>query len=288
MPKISVIIPVFNDQRGINACLVALARQTLPASSFEVIVVDNDSSPPILLNTTGQSIHLIHCPHPGSYSARNFGITKAKGEILAFTDADCQPEEDWLKHAIAPLIKDANIIVGGDVLVSTRSSPNALELYQKLTAFDQRKNIEELGFSVTANLIARKTIFDHIGTFDEELLAGGDLEWCWRAKQAGYAIHHQESAAVYTPARTSLSDAIRQARRVQGGRIALRKKNRSHAPEHAVGAHRGTVASFIWILQQRELNTFEKLRVLMVAATLKGSRLIENFRLMLGQEPERR
>ena len=286
-PKISVIIPVFNDQAGLDACIAALNEQTLAASEFEIIVVDNGSSPAMALNKHTVNIQLVVCEQPGAYAARNMGIAQAQGQILAFTDADCQPDKNWLKNGIQLLEKNNSAIIGGHINVSTSTKPNALELYQRIAAFDQKNNIEHHGFTVTANLFASAATFTRIGLFNQDLLSGGDLEWCWRAREADYLIHYQPSALVHTAARASVRDAIRQARRIEGGRAALRKKKLDYAPEKSVRPHRGPLASIAWILRHPDLNSREKCRVIAIAFTLKASRFLEKLRLMFGLNPER-
>ena len=86
---VSVIIPVFNDAERLKICLTALEKQTYPQDYYEVIVVDNGSDEN-LENVVKQftQAKLAYYPELGSYAARNHGIALAKGEILAFTDAD--------------------------------------------------------------------------------------------------------------------------------------------------------------------------------------------------------
>src|SRR5690554_6021239 len=115
---ISVIIPVFNDTLGIVKTLRGLARQTFPKETVEVIVVDNGSDQPLSLsNEYPFSVQVIRCEIPGSYAARNAGVAVARGDIFAFTDADCIPCEYWLEKGIARLLDGRDKwVVGGEVL----------------------------------------------------------------------------------------------------------------------------------------------------------------------------
>ena len=90
VPRVSIVIPVFNQAQDLGRCLAALERQTYPADRFEAIVVDNGSDEPIGPVTERFSFVRAICePAPGSYAARNRGIEASRGEVLAFTDADC-------------------------------------------------------------------------------------------------------------------------------------------------------------------------------------------------------
>ncbi|MEI8649080.1 glycosyltransferase family A protein [Paraglaciecola sp. Hal342] len=88
-PKVSVIIPVYNDIVRVEACLTSLENQDYPRDRFEVIVVDNGSSDGTydalqkvaLSYAAQQSLIITQCMIPGSYAARNHGLTMATGSM---------------------------------------------------------------------------------------------------------------------------------------------------------------------------------------------------------------
>ena len=96
-PYISVIIPVYNDSQRLQLCLAALENQSYPKDSYEVIVIDNNSTDNVkkIVNNCSQAIYAFK-KTKGSYAARNKGISLARGEVLAFTDSDCIPTHHWL------------------------------------------------------------------------------------------------------------------------------------------------------------------------------------------------
>lgn len=218
---VSVVIPVFNDPR-LEACLEALARQALPRDRFEVIVVDNGSEAPQReLVERYDFARFAEEPKPGSFAARNTALPLTRGEVLAFTDADCVPDPEWLSAGLAALeAAGGNALIGGrvDVFPEVAGAPRTLELLDIALAFDQRRTIERGGYAVTANLIAPRSAFDTVGDFNEALLSGSDGEWCQRAGEHGLPIHYCHEAAVAHPARASLVEVIRKRRRVVGGR----------------------------------------------------------------------
>lgn len=286
----SVIVPVFNDLAGITRTLEGLCRQSRPLDGIEVVVVDNGSELPVRLSAQYPfSVKVIRCETPGSYAARNAGASVAKGEVFAFTDADCIPCEDWLQLGIA-LLQDGKgkWAVGGEVLYTPVESPSAVALYQMTTGFGQEGNILVKGFSATANLFCTKAQFEAVGPFDERLLSGGDREWAWRANALHIGISYQPAAIVYTEPRRTLRGAIRQARRVVAGRAGLRKLGVAHIGDAAVAKQRSSLESVRWILGQRHLNVWNRLRVLSVAILIRGAAGFESLRLMLGTTPERR
>ncbi|TVR66476.1 MAG: glycosyltransferase family 2 protein [Candidatus Competibacteraceae bacterium] len=67
-------------------------------------VIDNASKPPLRLNpTVADFARIVVCPTPGAYAARNAGIAAARGEVLAFTDADRIPDRNWIRAGVAAL-----------------------------------------------------------------------------------------------------------------------------------------------------------------------------------------
>ena len=292
LPLVSVIIPVFNDQNGLNVCIQYLCDQDFDSSQFEIIVVDNGSNtlPQIASNCT-VTIKLIVCNTPGSYAARNTGAKIARGKILAFTDADCMPCPEWLKNGTAALgDMDRNCIVGGEVELIQFEQPTTVELYQCLTGFAQKENIQLRRFSATANLFVYKDHFKRVTPFDESLLSCGDREWCWRAEKLGFTLIYEPSATVKTYPRKSLQSAVRQARRVAGGRYHLRSLGiaDSAVRKLQLGQRRSAVIAMKWIFAQSRISYWDRLRLLTVAAFLRLIQSLETLRLQLGGQPERR
>jgi len=93
---ISVIIPTFNEEENIAQCLVSLSHQTVPRSSYEIIVVDGGSKDATreIAKKYADSVFIQTSKKVGG--ARNDGIMAAKGEIVATTDADCILPPSWL------------------------------------------------------------------------------------------------------------------------------------------------------------------------------------------------
>lgn len=290
LPFVSVIVPVFNDQSGIDRCVNALTAQNYPQDRYEIIVVDNNSKPAIrLMDQAGCRIQLLFCGTAGSYAARNEGIECSRGEILAFTDADCLPIREWIQNGVVALSESGrDWIIGGAVLLAAPESGSAAELYQYVSGFPQRANVNERNFAATANLFTYRALFDRVGLFNTQLLSGGDLEWCLRAAEQGIAVVYSEQAAVVTSPRSNLSAAIRQARRVAGGRVQLRRSSKTVVPADRTKPHKGPFSATGWILKQKQLSLLDRLRVLFVAILIKVAHMLEVLRLKLGGNPERR
>lgn len=220
--RISVIIPVYKTPT-FNICLDALRSQSCPAEDFEVIVVNND--PEIPLNIVDQKsldLKILNEDQPGSYAARNAGLRRATGDIIAFTDADCIPDSDWLKTALEIMEKEPDVFYLVGAIKQIRKNKvvsDASFMFQKLIYFHQEKYFHR-GFGATANLIVRKEIFETAGVFNDSLLSGGDFEFGMRVSKKAIGRMYAPTLIVYHPVR-SLKDLIQKTRRVVGGGIDM-------------------------------------------------------------------
>jgi glycosyltransferase involved in cell wall biosynthesis len=289
-PLVSIVIPVFNDAAGVALCLRGIAAQSCPTEQIEVIVVDNGSEPPLAVKEQYLfELRILRHAKPGSYAARNAGVAISRGETLAFTDADCTPHTHWIEHGLNALARGhGRIVAGGEVSMVARGNPTATALYQTMVGFRQKENIEQRLFSVTANLFCQRADFDVVGPFNEDLLSGGDREWCWRARKKGIPAVYVPDAVVETPPRSTLPGAIRQARRVAAGRLHLARLQSPIAPAAEITPHRGVWASAVWILRHPDLGIAQRLQVLCVAILIRLSATLESTRLRLGGHAERK
>lgn len=232
-PLVSVIIPVYNDPEHLRLCLQALAQQTYPQDRFEVIVVDNGSDTAAdIKGTIRQFANAIalYEEKPGSYAARNKGLTVAKGEAIAFTDADCIPAPDWIARGIAHLQQVANCgFVGGEIEIfwRDRDRPSTVELYESILAFRQQDCIEKHHYSVTANLFTWKKVVEAVGVFDSQLKSNGDIDWGNRVYAMGYQQVYAEDVRVAHPALHSFQQLRSKVIRYAGGAY-----DRRHQPQH--------------------------------------------------------
>lgn len=223
MPRVSVIIPVYNDAERLKLCLDRLAEQTFPRDEMEVIVVDNGStSPPRELVESYPFCQFAEESAPGSYAARNRGLSLAAGDIVAFTDADCLPHRDWLEQGVAGAEQFAGpVLIGGaiNVVPNDPTRVSAVEWFDVVFGLQQETNVAHYSFAATANAFANRDLLNTIGHFNSQLLSGGDTDWGKRAAAEGYPVVYHPGAAVDHPARRSLGQIATQARRHAGGRI---------------------------------------------------------------------
>lgn len=201
----AIIIPHFNDLRRLTRCLNALMPQLVPG--VELLVVDNASTEDLSpLRAAWPELRIVHEPRKGAAEARNRGVAETRAPRLFFLDCDCVPAADWLASALA--VADRGDIIGGAVTVfdETPAPRSGAEAFETVFAFHNRRYVEEENFSVTANLLTRRDVFEAIGPF----VAGvsEDLEWCRRAAAKGYGLVYEDSLRVAHPSRQDW-DALR-------------------------------------------------------------------------------
>jgi len=219
---VSVIIPVFNDSERLKICLQALEKQSYSKELYEIIVVDNASKEDIksVVSQFSQARYAYESK-PGSYSARNQGISVAKGEILAFTDADCIPDSDWIEKGVSCLVNTPNCgLVAGriDLFFQKPEQPNIFELYDCIEmSFSQERFIREDGFGATANIFTFKHIIDNVGCFDSTLKSGGDRQFGKQITAGGYKAVYADDARIAHPARYTFSQIRTRIIRFVGG-----------------------------------------------------------------------
>lgn len=219
-PLISVIIPAWNAASSLSLCLQALNNQTIDKDLYEVIVIDNGSTDSTAATALSfPFVELVSESRPGSYMARNKGLLSAKGDYVAFTDADCIPAENWLEMAIKAVTQHSDAaVLGGKVELFGLPGANETALdYEYLFAFNQHSNIAA-GLCVTANWVSPKAKVVEMKGFNPNLKSGGDTDLSSRISAKGGILKYAPEMVVLHPARGSLSELAQKTRRVIGGR----------------------------------------------------------------------
>lgn len=208
-PFLTVIIPHFNQPAALRDCLASLTLQSFNSSQFEVIVVDNGSREPIdHICAQFPNVRLLHESTAGPGPARNTGIKAARADILAFIDADCLADSEWIAAGLRALSdQNSTGVLGGDVRIGfvCPNRATAIEAYESVFAFRQKMYIERHGYSGTGNLMVRRTIMEKIGGFAGIGIAE-DADWGHRASAAGVPAQFADDMIVFHPARRSFSE----------------------------------------------------------------------------------
>lgn len=211
-PLVSVVIPHRGLDECLESCLTALRNQDYPRGNIQILVVLNEATRRDLTINLHPGETLLWQPHYFSYAARNLGVAHATGDIIAFTDSDTIPGERWMTAGVGAILAGADLVAGQIDLTfsSQRLSPAAC--YEKLFAFDQKKNVTS-GYSATANLFARSSVFTTVGLFDEHAQTGEDFAWTKKTVSSGARLVYSPAAIVSHPARESMGELFAKAKR---------------------------------------------------------------------------
>ncbi len=223
LPHISIIVPVYNDADSIRQLLDSIEQLDYPRDRYEVLVVDNNSTDDLAGAVAAYPVKLLHeRDAQSSYAARNLGIKQARGEILAFTDADCRVHPQWLRGLQAafqsPLVGGVAGTIRGvepaeswvEAVLNQRQhmsamdhsvSDNGAEVVLKrsfrpparrlpgllkrlgLVTYHYDPRLPSLPGAQTANAAYRRAAFEKVGPFDATYFGGGDAEFAIRLQQ---------------------------------------------------------------------------------------------------------
>jgi hypothetical protein len=187
-PAVSVVIPAYNSERTLRACLESVYAQDMPAD--EVLVIDDGSTDRTAEIARGFPCTLIASPaNRGPAAARNLGIARSRGEILFFVDSDGALAPTAIGNAVRIMSDDPDVAcVHG--IYSTRPlvDDGPIEAYRLLHGhFWRARSAGRVPSAYFAMCAIRRAVFDDVGVFDENLRASEDDELSDRMR-GRYAI----------------------------------------------------------------------------------------------------
>jgi glycosyltransferase AglI len=229
-PMLSVVIPVYNDPKGIRMTLETLVEQTYPTDEYEILAVDNgstDGTPEVVRAFAGFYDHvdlLIEDEIQGSYAARNEGIRHAQGEVISFIDADVTVEEAWAKSVVDSFESYGWDYMGCRIETYTKDGETLGAVYdQLLGGFPVEEYLERHNFAVTACLSVHRNVFDAVGTFDDRIRSHGDEEFGKRVHEAGFEQYFEPEIIAYHPTRSTLRAWLEKQFRIGRGAMEIQK-----------------------------------------------------------------
>ncbi len=179
---VSVIIPVYNGEAFL-AEAVGAVRQ-LNYHPLEIIIVDDGSTDgtAIIAKNFQGDVRYVYQPNKGPSAARNAGLKMARGNIIAFLDADDLWPKNKLEIQLACLAANPSVEIVGGYIQYMRLSDSGADT-QLLVEFAEPIVSFNLG-----SAIFRKSVFDRIGLFDEKLRYSEDVDWFMRAWEKGVSM----------------------------------------------------------------------------------------------------
>lgn len=201
-PFFTIIIPTYERPAQLATCLRSLARLDYPLDRFEVIVV-NDGGTSSLASAVEQvrgrlNVKLIEQKNTGPAGARNFGATRARGEFLAFTDDDCEPDAGWLRAFADHFARTPDRLVGGRTLNALPHNPYTETSQKIIETVYAHFNADpcEARFFASNNFAISAERFRAMKGFDETFITSEDREICARWRARGGALTYAPEAVV--------------------------------------------------------------------------------------------
>ena len=197
-PDFSVIVCTRNGAGRIGSCLESLLA--LHGEAPEIIVVDDGSEDATaeIVEARFPQVRLIRQEPGGLSAARNAGAMAARGEVLAFTDDDCEADPDWLVELGACLEKGWDAAGGPNLAPPASGWVEAVIASAPGAASHVMLDDEEAEHVPGCNLAVRRSAYFEIGGFDVRFhTAGDDVDFCWRLRDAGKRIGFAPNAFVW-------------------------------------------------------------------------------------------
>ena len=210
-PSVSVVVPAFDAARTITDCVRSLTALEYPRDRLEIVVVDNGSRDRTraLLEAFGEAIRIVDEPRRGPAAARNAGVRSARGDVIAFTDADCTVDPRWLLPLVAALEDPGVGIAGGPIL--SRRPANAVERFGE-RIHDHRRALTEFEppYAITMNWASRRAVLEAVGLFDVRLRRCEDGDLSYRIREHGYSFAYVPEAIVYHRNQRTVAGLVRE------------------------------------------------------------------------------
>ncbi len=216
-PYVSVVVPTLSRPGPLISCLDALAAQSYPRERYEVIVVDDGGRDPLdeLIHryVDTLSITLLHQANAGPGAARNAGAVRARGELIAFTDDDCEPTSDWLAAFARAHLETPMALLGGCIL---NSRPDNLyaetsQVVLETVYAHYNRDPEDAKFFASNNFALPAAGFRILGGFEAAFrVASEDRDLCDRWRWQGHRLRYVPEAVVRHAGRQTLLAFLRQ------------------------------------------------------------------------------
>ena len=234
VPGVSVIVPAFNEEKVVVQTISSLLNQRY-AGELEIVVVDDgstDDTSVIVQEAYGRhpQVSLYRKVNGGKASALNYGIAKARHEIVVGLDADTVFDDDTVAELVQPLADPKVAAVAGNAKVGNRI--NLVTRWQALE-YVTSQNLDRRAFSLLDCITVvpgavgawRRALVIEVGGFREDTLAE-DQDLTLAMRRAGYSVAYADGAVAYTEAPDTLRGLAKQRFRWSFGTLQCTWKHR--------------------------------------------------------------
>ncbi len=199
--KLSIIIPVKNDAKGLEACLRSIKRAAIDSIEYEQLVVDNGSTDNSVEVANKYGAHVTMAPDVTISTLRNLAAKQAKGDVLAFIDADCSVGPNWFESIQRHIDNSEVVCFGCPPTIPDNATWVQSCWYQVRRKISPDQPAFEIEWLESMNMFVRRDAFQAVEGFDESMITCEDYDLCIRLKEQGnilcdnriIAIHHGEA-----------------------------------------------------------------------------------------------
>lgn len=235
-PMVSIIIPVRNEAGLLKNCLESIANLDYPKDRIEVIIADGMSTDDTVNTAKQLGARVVLNEKKIVSPGRNVAFKLAKGEIIAFTDADCIVDRSWIRNSLKYFERDEKVgCVGGPNL----TPPDEGDFGKAVGfVFNQRifsagsiharelKEIKAVKSIPGCNAVYRREALEKVMPIDESLLTCDDTELNQRLMDKGYRLLYTPDVFVWHYRRPDPKRFFKQMYRYAIGRLQVGKKDR--------------------------------------------------------------
>lgn len=218
------IVVISKDERGLDATLGAVQEQAAALGRpAETVVVDASEGRLDDIRDRHPAVRWIAFTRPAGVAVsiphqRNAGVAAARGDVIVFTDAGCDPADGWLAALVAPLDAGESVAAGVALTADGRG------IYDRHVR--EGATEEYLPECPTITMAFTRAAFDAVGGFDEAFQYGSDIDFSWRLVDAGFRIRAVPGAVV-SHDWGDVSRQVRRGYRYGRARARLYRKHRS-------------------------------------------------------------
>ena len=229
-PNVSVIIPTYNEERNIKACLDSLFASDYPKDKIEVIIVDDGSTDKTIDIIKGYDVKVLRQKHLGKVDALNKGVSFSSNDVVITLDADTCIESSCLREVVKPFQEIDVGATNGAIRIGNNN--NLLTIFQNIEY--HYNNLIRNSFSTVfkngvwffgALACYRRNVLREIGFFKKDTYTE-DMDIAMEMRRKGYRIVHVCDALCYTTVPRSFTGLFKQRSRWWVGGLQSLFKNR--------------------------------------------------------------